>query len=177
MCSNERSKLLGWTTMASSQAQGSCPVNCLQLQISILCRSNLCSRVLWLYHIPMGRPEMDLEVTSLLVPEWRDGREEFHQPFLTSIPCAHVLLSSRRKLCCVTAKAEITHRITKRKRTSDCNSVSQRGKRNMALQFTLRHSVSILKSNTIQEVAWILLQPAQHQKQMERTTKLPAKQK
>lgn len=109
---------------------------------------------------------------SCLTPaSWSDGREEFHQPFLTSIPCAH---SSSRKLCCVTGKAEITHRCTGGKRTG-CSSVSERGKWNMVFEFTLHRSVSVLNNSKIQQVAWILLRPAQHEKQTERITNAASK--
>ena len=73
--SNEASKILGWTTTASRQAQGSCPVTAYSFESLFSAALISLQPSAVAYHIPTGRPDGDLEATSLLMPdEGMEGR-------------------------------------------------------------------------------------------------------
>lgn len=66
-------EMLGWTVPASRQPPGSGPVTAYNLEFLF---SNLSADECWAYHIPIGRPEEDLQVDlALLLPaEGVEGR-------------------------------------------------------------------------------------------------------
>lgn len=75
------------------------------------------------YRIPAGRPDVELEVTFLLVP---DEREEFHQPFLPRFcPCAG---SQQQEAALRNSKGRNYSPSSRREQLIDCNSVSEQGK-------------------------------------------------
>lgn len=102
--SNKASKMLGWTITASRQAQGSCPVIASNFEF-LFSAAKCCGFSYSHQQIWCGcRGEVPARATGR---EAGRSSREFHQPFLTSTPRAHVL--SSRTLRCITAKAEITH--------------------------------------------------------------------
>lgn len=87
--SNEASKILGWTTVASRQFK--------EAFISVLCSSNLpTAECCGLSHSPW------IWGNFLTRASWRAGREEFQQPVLLASP-----VPMCRKLHFVTAEAEL----------------------------------------------------------------------
>lgn len=92
--SNEASKILGWTTVASRQFK--------EALISVLCSSNLpAAECCGLLHSPW-KTWLGSWGNFLTRASWWAGREEFHQPVLLAS-----LVPMCRKLRCVTAEAEL----------------------------------------------------------------------
>lgn len=73
--SNEASRILSWTTMASRQARESCPVIAYNFKFLFSAALISLQPSAVASHNPTGRPDVDPEVTSLLVPdEGLEGR-------------------------------------------------------------------------------------------------------
>lgn len=90
MFSNEAFKIFGWTTVASRQAQGSCPVIAYKFEFLFSEAQVSLQLSAVAYYIPRGRPDVDLEVTSLLcqMKGWKGEVSSAISHQHTLCPCA-----------------------------------------------------------------------------------------